>query len=381
MALAAIALSSCSTDELIEQNYGPEIQFSVVANKATRAQASTTTLQDDANGFKTMAYNATNGELFLSGNVKHTGGAWKVDNGGTTFWPQEKLNFYSVYPASTTLTKVQPEGEESKMQIQDYTVKATADEDLLYATNTDQSKDAPEVKVNFRHALSQIAFTAKNTNANLKVTVKEIRVVGINNQGTYTLTNASTEGNKTNKGSWDVATSTANYNVTIPAITGETTSVEFNGTTGSIKTTPALFLMPQELDTWTVTKDAEGKKYTATGSARIEVLCKIDQKTGVADNYSTLWPKTGTAEEYAWVAIPLTGEAGATADAATLWKEGTRYIYNIVFGEGAGYDPGVDPENPVDPKPVLVPISFNITVDDFVAMTPENGFDIPEENK
>lgn len=355
MALAAIALSSCSTDELIEQNYGPEIQFSVVANKATRAQASTTTLQDDANGFKTMAYNATNGELFLSGNVKHTGGAWKVDNGGTTFWPQEKLNFYSVYPANTPLTKT----ETGDMQIPTYSVKATADEDLLYATNIDQNKDTPEVKVNFRHALSQICFTAKNTNANLKVTVTGIRVVGVNNKGTYTLATASTEAkeeNKTNKGSWVVATSSEKYNVTIPEITGETTSVVFEGTTGSISATPALFLMPQTLNTW-------NPEVNDANKAMIQVRCKIEQKTGGENGYSQLWPKTGA--DYAWVAIPLSGEAGT--DAATLWKEGTRYIYNIVFGEGAGYDPNVDPEDPTNPvNPVLVPISFKITVDDFV---------------
>jgi hypothetical protein len=48
--------------------------------------------------------------------------------------------------------------------------------------------------------------------------------------------------------------------------------------------------------------------------------------------------------------------------AAFDWKEGKKYVYTFVFGEGnGGYTPGGDP--------VLAPVTFNVTVDDFVPVT------------
>ena len=45
------------------------------------------------------------------------------------------------------------------------------------------------------------------------------------------------------------------------------------------------------------------------------------------------------------------------------WEQGKKYIYTIVFGNGNG---GYDPEDPdPNPDPVLVPISFEVEVDDF----------------
>ena len=65
---------------------------------------------------------------------------------------------------------------------------------------------------------------------------------------------------------------------------------------------------------------------------------------------------------YAYVAIP-------TSD--IKWEQGKKYVYTFIFGEGGGYIPPVDPEEPdTDPedpgKPVLVPITFQVTVDDFI---------------
>ena len=47
------------------------------------------------------------------------------------------------------------------------------------------------------------------------------------------------------------------------------------------------------------------------------------------------------------------------------WEQGKKYIYTFVFGKGnGGYDPDPDPSDPA--TPVLVPITFDITVDDFI---------------
>ena len=78
-----------------------------------------------------------------------------------------------------------------------------------------------------------------------------------------------------------------------------------------------------------------------------------------ADGDVCLWGKQD--EEGAWttkeLAIPV----------AFDWQQGKKYVYTLVFGEGnGGYDPDPEPDpDPEDPDPVLVPITFEITVDDF----------------
>ena len=42
------------------------------------------------------------------------------------------------------------------------------------------------------------------------------------------------------------------------------------------------------------------------------------------------------------------------------WKEGYKYTYTFIFGQGAGYKDDLV-------TPVIVPISFNLTVDELIA--------------
>ena len=92
------------------------------------------------------------------------------------------------------------------------------------------------------------------------------------------------------------------------------------------------------------------------------INCKItDETSGIQ-----LWPKTG---EYGEVAISLTNPKEdpnkTDADNHARWMQGKKYIYTLIFGEGGGYKPEPDPDDPDKPEPVLVPITFNVTVDAF----------------
>ena len=57
---------------------------------------------------------------------------------------------------------------------------------------------------------------------------------------------------------------------------------------------------------------------------------------------------------------------------------GKKYIYTFVFGEGnGGYDGGADPDDPSpSEEPVLTPITYTVTVDDF-----QKGYDEDVEMK
>ena len=88
--------------------------------------------------------------------------------------------------------------------------------------------------------------------------------------------------------------------------------------------------------------------------------CQIYNVAGTTVNKNTdvcLWGNGGAED----VAIPV----------ALNWEQGKKYIYTFVFGDGnGGYDPDPDDPDP-DPTPVLVPITFEVTVDDFVPVTEE----------
>ena len=59
-------------------------------------------------------------------------------------------------------------------------------------------------------------------------------------------------------------------------------------------------------------------------------------------------------------------------------KAGKRYVYTLIFGEGGGFNPeNPDPENP-DPEPVLVPITFDVTVDNFVEYPQDLDASVPD---
>jgi hypothetical protein len=58
-----------------------------------------------------------------------------------------------------------------------------------------------------------------------------------------------------------------------------------------------------------------------------------------------------------------------------VWKQGKRYVYTLIFGEGGGFNPDPDPENP---EPVLVPITFDVTVDNFAEYSQDLDTSVPD---
>ncbi len=367
LGLAALALASCSSDELIEVNDGPEINFSVVTNKTTRAEL----VNKDLKEFKVWAYKTTGESKTFLSNITCTGSGndWKL-NGGTMFWPEEALNFYMLASselAEGTTTTIAP-----SMSAESQTVAYTAgagDVDMVYAVCKDKTKAdhiAKPVNVNFRHALSQIAFQVANINPNLKITVTGIKVVGVNNSGTYSLTDAAdTYPNASGvkgEGAWAVTDNgeDARKAISYTAYTNETGIVLEGVSDKAAKAGSSLFLVPQTLPTWTVQNDNDGTFSVTGGTARIEVTCTIEQLVGDG-NYTVIWNGP--------VAISLNG------DSNNKWLEGKKYIYSLTFGDGAGYDP--KPEDPNNPTPAIVPIKAKVNVEEFTEGGTINGEVVP----
>lgn len=352
-----------------------------------------------------------------------SGDSWSAwSYGYTYFWPSSSgtlssLSFYSISPANTYNANMEGMKPAQTAISADksftYKVPAAIDgvpagEDLLYAVNRVITKETygGKVNVNFRHALSQIVFKVKNTNPNLKVEVNAIDIVRTLNFGTYTLPKATTSPLTTTdtpvKGSWsnqsllseDEQTSDADINYygiskggiskevtnsagetvehlgdAVLTLEGVTAALSFEGVYGTGENQvshTALFMMPQTLNASTITTATDGTKTMDLSSGTyFSINCRISQKiNGV---WTHQW---GDATNMNAAGIPCQRVAipACTPDGYT-WEEGKKYVYTIVFGEGAGYDGEPDDDDDDDDDtnqdPVLVPIDFTVTVDDF----------------
>ena len=378
-----MAMASCSQDETIGINHdGDEITFNVVTNNATRA-ADVFCNQKLPGGFYVSAI--SDGKTYIDKDyVTGSNGKW-TNQSGTRYWPETAVDFYAHVNGGDAY-----KWNNGSPKFEGFTVNNTVGSqvDLLYAVKKNQSKTNGTVNLNFRHALSQIVFQAKNTNANLYVEIAGVSVVNVGGTNTFTFPSDNTETNIVDHdenadgvyengefgssinydgswGAWNNLTSgTEKYDVDF-----DITPVEGNNTLVALTTanetdkeynSKAMLLLPQKTTAWVPNKDNPVPDAAGNTGSYLLVDCAIFNVAGdeYADSDVCLW---GKLQEGAWttkeLAIPV----------AFDWQQGKKYVYTLVFGEGnGGYNPDPDPEDPdPDPEPVLVPITFEITVDDF----------------
>lgn len=378
-----MAMASCSQDETIGINHdGDEITFNVVTNNATRAE-NVYCNQNLPGGFYVSAI--SDGKTYIDGDhVTGSKGSW-TNQSGTRYWPETPVDFYAYVNGGDAY-----KWNNGSPKFEGFTVNNTVGSqvDLLYAVKKNQSKTNGPVNLNFRHALSQIVFQAKNTNANLYVEIAGVSVVNVGGTNTFTFPLADTETNidhpetgpgddgvyedgefgsityDASWGTWAALTQgTEQYNVdfTKTPVPGNNTLVALTtaNKTGKEYNSNAMLLLPQKTTAW----DPETNPLPGTGNTGSYLLvdCAIFNVAGddYADGDVCLW---GEQKEGAWttkeLAIPV----------AFDWQQGKKYVYTLVFGEGnGGYDPDPEPDpDPEEPDPVLVPITFEIEVDEFV---------------
>ena len=372
--LLALAAASCTKSEVLETNSG-EIRFNVVANKATKA--ADVYCNNNMPGAFTV-YATTDGKTYIDGdNIEHnSNGSWE-NKSGIRYWPETDVDFYAHVNAGTAFIW----SETSAPTIEDFTPNTTVENqvDLLYAVKTKQSKKETPVELNFRHALSQIVFNAKNTNANLYVEIAGVKVAYVGGSNTFTYPTTDTDSKfvshdgsdilpDTGAGSWAPLTEgTALYEVDFTAVPveGNNTLVDLTTANAAGKefNSQAMLLLPQTTTAWVPSTDSNVPTNNNTGSYFL-VDCAIWNVAGNSIDKDTdvqLWGENGNTKE---LAIPV----------SFSWEQGKKYIYTFVFGQGnGGYDPEPDPDEPdpkPDPKPVLVPIDFTVSVDDFQVVTP-----------
>lgn len=362
-----LMLGSCSQDDIVDVNHdGDEIRFAAVTNGSTRA-ADIYNPNNMPASFNVAAM--SQGQVYIAGDViNKTGNSW-VNSTGTRYWPEAAVDFYAHVNSGPAFML-----NDGAPTFNNFSVATEVGSqlDLLYSVKKDQAKTESPVTLNFRHALSQIVFKAKNESENIYVQIKGIKVVNVKGQGTYKFPTVTTDpnipeessNNVTSRGSWTLEGGNVTYDVELDALTAvegsKTNPTPVNLTDVKGK---ALMLLPQGTEAWVPetypAPDAEGNT-----NSYLLVDCVIYNVSGEQGVDGTLPGKNvclwGTDEgEGKWstkeLAIPV----------KFYWEEGKKYTYTLVFGNGnGGYNP--DPDPGTDPDPVLVPISFEITVDEFL---------------
>ncbi|MGM9843197.1 MAG: hypothetical protein ACI30S_03120, partial [Muribaculaceae bacterium] len=412
IAASAMALASCSSDEVVQSNESANaIQFSVVANNASRA-ADYYCNKSLPGDFYVSA--AVNKQMYFNNEHYTKSGDTYVNAGTLRYWPNEKITF--VAAKNFDENKFTFNANAANGTVFEMTVNASAKDqkDFIFGVaNAERGAETPDnfnngvATINFRHALSQIVFQAKNDNKNLFVEINQVKVCNISNFGKYTLKNETglydetkdtyidhTKTSTTDpvdatvyqdggRGTWGDHSGAAIFDTEVFTSATITGKVPGNGSTvnltndrgtgdhaqgGVLGTTEgyaenfSLLLLPQVITAWNATgavMDGDNIKSGVTGAFFL-VYCKIrnvaagDGAENENDIY--LWGSAGE-NGYEPIAVPVNN---------IEWIQGKKYIYTFNFttnGHG-GYDPGTGED-------VLIPIEFTVTVDDFAEATGE----------
>lgn len=355
-----LTLAACSNDEPVTENKDANaIRFSVTTSGATRAEDvfCSNHLFDN---FTVYATTVDGKQLINGDDITLSNGTASTDY----YWPNSGANFVAIEgndAGSFTFNK-------DAASTVSFTVNPTvaSQKDLAYAVAKYTAKPSDgKAQLNFRHALSQVVFQAKNSNPKLHVVVKDITVGGVANAGTYTLPTDATSDEMVHPTSDYVSTARGSWGSTLTGMAKFTTAAL--GTDGVV--IPANQTTPVNL---TVGTDGDKASFANAMMLLPQTTTAYDPNAAGTDD-----TKTGT---YFLINVDIYNVAGDQFDAdndfliysgnvrvpvAFNWEEGKCYIYTLVFGKGnGGTIPGPGPEDPV-----LVPISFNVTVDEFYPVT------------
>ena len=390
-AMALLTLAACSNEEVLQKNeVNQEIGFTAVTGKAlSRAN------DGYCNKFLPKAVNVTasyasNGseftQYFLNDAFILTGTNTLISSGSVRYWPAldvdgtktQKLKFFATTAKDGNDASVMSpvwDGGYTSMKLEDYTVvnDVSKQHDLLYAVTTVNSKPTDGLQtINFRHALSQIEFQAKNSNSNIHVEICGVSVVNVNSKGTFKFS-ADTDDNyeihdsqesertePTNVGSWPASSIKETYAVTFnPTVIGTgATSLTVANDGEKEYSTNTMYLIPQTIIPWNKTGYAKPTEDPAKGTYFL-VKAKI---WNIADEHGVFNSSTDVMLWGSGSSMDASNAKDIAVPANSItWAPGKRYVYTFEFtasGNG-GTDPGTGHE-------VLTPIKLSVTVDDFV---------------
>lgn len=338
-ALLSIVMTSCALDEdfrnletstASDGKNSKEIGFNVHSGQLTRTSGSYSNAfcptQFEITAFDGDDNYYNGGTDLVSSSDK--GKTWTSDH--RRYWPTDRndswdgLTFFAYIDGNESSLTRGTRSRSGKFDIsgavpaiRNFEVDSDihAQRDLMYAVAKDVKRNASgKVNLSFRHALSQVSFTAQNCNPNLDdIEILSIELGGVKGAGTYYYPENTTEGGYSvelrsgNTGRWILDRQAAdecyilsdinmNLGATINNGKGDLKSISVHDVSGS---SSAMFLIPQTVES-RFDRNVESGAY-------IKVMVKKTLKGASGPS---------SPEE---VFIPVSVE----------WEEGRSYVYNI----------------------------------------------------
>ena len=331
MAMTAMLIASCSSDDVVSTNTGRAIDFRT--SVGTRGSKTTT---DNIDKFWVTAIDGNNANYFSKQEFTKDGAFFT--SSPVYYWPAGTLNFFAYSPSETDLGATVTIDKDTKNLADFSPATEIADQKdfvTATATGTKAANETKGVDLKFAHQLSQIEIKAKNTNTGYIYKVVGVRIGKPVSKGTFTF--------DTNK--WTL-TPTEKTNYAVEYTTPRTLAVDAATMMGTANDNA--MLLPQQLVAWT----PEADKTNTKNGAYIALKIQITTKGG-----ARVYPATG--KDYDWAAVAIN----------TKWEAGKKYVYTLDFSNGAGkVDPEkpkpVDPTDPFKPGEDILgkPIKFTVTV-------------------
>ena len=351
MAAAAIALSSCSSEETTDVAKSSTITFRPTVSYNSRgAELTTDNLQ---NMWVTAFYNKKDnpeyGQAYFSDKLFSRGVdiAGFIDPTSTLVWEKNRsYKFVAISPAANEWSAETPTITLDEVKFTNVTPASDIKDqkDLILGTangSETSTNDVAGVTLNMDHVLSQIKIQVKNQNPNLEYHIKGIRIASVCKSGTYTHST----------GAWSNWGEKTKYEV----IFNDAVKLETSGTptdlTKLLAVAPATdcgaMLIPQTIDAWAGTKDKSGDNYD--NGAYISILLNVKNKSTGKYMYPA---GAGADSDCGWAAVAIPIETVGAAK--PTWLKGNKYIYTLDLSKGCGK---VDPVNPEekDDRPIVKP--------------------------
>ena len=352
MAAAAIALSSCSSEETTDVAKSSSITFRPTVEFNTRGVELT---KDNIQEMWVSAFKADNSTYFDLLHYKR--------GTGTTGFASEGMGMPWEKGATYTFVGISPAidnwAAENSRTIGSSSVSFTGitpntdiaqQKDLVIGTAVGSESVSENVTagvdITLEHILSQVRILVKNQNSNLIYSIAGIRIASVSLSGDYTFTTQSKNHAWTN-----LSQDFVKYEKTFTPIELNGTSADAVDLTEKIGTEAGFtdtekcgaMLIPQTRAPW------DGKKITTDApfnkGAYIAILLSVRSKSG-----EMVYPKGQKNPQIrAWAAVSIPVDAGKTA---FEWKRSNKYIYTLDLSTGCGK---VDPVDPNPGPDVIVP--------------------------
>ena len=197
--IAAIVMSSCSKNEVLDPENSNLISFKTYNSQTTKVVEDVTLDQLKANGFNVQGRLTAGGVQFMKERNVTWGTAWTYD-GATMYWPADgNIDFLAVNRdnAQAKMGKISSFLGDTTAPTVTYSQAAAvaAQKDLViaYAPNSAKGSNGA-VALKFKHALSKISATVKaqSTDLTFKLKVNSITFKTVQPKGVCTISENTT---------------------------------------------------------------------------------------------------------------------------------------------------------------------------------------------